>query len=58
MPESEIRTELTDIASNAGVKFKNILIWQTGDLKVPNAMVVGFFSWVRYVFITDTIVPE
>ncbi|MCD4658222.1 MAG: M48 family metalloprotease [Planctomycetes bacterium] len=55
MPESPMKQELHEIAQKAKVKYRNILLWQTGELKIPNAMVVGFFSKVRYVFITDAI---
>ena len=58
MPESTMKQELREIAIKAKVKYRNILVWQTGELKIPNAMVVGFFSFVRYVFITDAILQN
>jgi len=58
MPDDELHRSLKNVAAIAGVKFRRILIWETRDFKLPNAMVVGFFAKVRYVFITDAILQE
>jgi len=47
------RERLEAMAKRAGVGFRDILIWETGGGRIPNAMVTGIIPFIRYVFITD-----
>lgn len=47
-----LRDRLEAASRRAGVGVREILVWQTNSLAV-NAAVAGFFSPLRYVFLTD-----
>jgi STE24 endopeptidase len=47
-----LRRRLDAMCARAGLKYRDILVWQTNS-SMGNAMVMGLFPQVRYVFLSD-----
>ena len=37
------------------MKYRDLVVWQTGSLSIANAAVAGTFGWNRRIFLTDTL---
>jgi len=55
MPQSPLRSNLEAICRRSGIRFRDILVWDTMGGGMANACVTGFFGSVRYVLVTDTL---
>lgn len=55
LPPGPLRTRLERAASRAGFRFRDILLWDTGN-SVLNACVTGVVPGFRYVLLTDALV--
>lgn len=53
LPDGPLRTRLEAAAKRVGVRYRDLLIWQTGRARVPNALVTGLFGRARYIFLSD-----
>jgi STE24 endopeptidase len=51
-PNWELRRRLDALCRRAGLKYRDILLWQTNS-SMGNAMVSGLFPRVRYIFLSD-----
>jgi STE24 endopeptidase len=47
-----LRRRLETLCQRAGLKYRDILLWQTNN-SMGNAMVMGLFPRVRYIFLSD-----
>jgi Zn-dependent protease with chaperone function len=47
-----LRDELEILARRIGFRFRQLLLWRTGE-EVTNAAIVGTFSWNRFVLLSD-----
>lgn len=54
LPDSPLRRRLVSMARRSGMKYREILLWQTNN-NVCNAAVMGLFAPVRYVLLTDAL---
>jgi STE24 endopeptidase len=52
LPSGELRDRLDALCKRAGLRYRDILLWQT-DHSVANAQVVGILPGLRYVMLSD-----
>ena len=52
---SELKERLDGLTHRSRIKYREILVWQTGSLSIANAAVAGAFPWNRRIFLTDTL---
>jgi Zn-dependent protease with chaperone function len=52
LPDSELRQSLAGICTSAGIRCREILLWQTENY-TGNAMIMGLIPQVRYVVLSD-----
>jgi len=52
LPAGELRDRLERVCARAGLRYRRILIWES-DGMVVNAAVMGLFSPVRYILLSD-----
>lgn len=52
LPDSPLRQRLEEMCRGVGLKYRDILLWRTGDT-MGNAAVMGMLPRVRYVLLTD-----
>lgn len=57
LPPGPLRTRLEKAALRAGLRTRDVLVWQT-DGMVANAAVAGLVGRVRYVFLTDALLGQ
>ncbi len=57
LPESDLRQSLCDLCSNAGIRCREILLWQTQN-NMGNAAVMGLVPRVRYVMLSDLLLES
>jgi Zn-dependent protease with chaperone function len=51
----DLEARLHRLAERDGIKYKNIVVWQTGSLSIANAAVAGIAPWARKIFLTDAL---
>ena len=52
---SALKEKLDLLTKQSGVKYRDIVVWQTGSLLIANAAVAGTFPWNRRIFLTDAL---
>jgi len=52
LPEGPLRRRLEGICGRIGLRYRDILIWQSGSMMI-NAAVMGLFGPVRYIMLSD-----
>jgi STE24 endopeptidase len=52
LPDSPLRERLHELCTNAGLKYREILLWRT-DNNVGNAAVMGVVPFFRYILLSD-----
>jgi STE24 endopeptidase len=52
LPAGELRDRLERLCSRVGLRYRQILIWQTGGVMV-NGAVMGLFAPLRYILLSD-----
>lgn len=52
LPDSPLRERLHELCVNAGLKYREILLWRT-DNNVGNAAVMGVVPFFRYILLSD-----
>lgn len=52
LPDSPLRRRLEQMCRDVGLKYRDILLWRTGDT-MGNAAVMGMLPRVRYVLLSD-----
>lgn len=57
MPEGPLRERLVGLGRAQGVRFREVLVWDTGKSQV-NGAVMGLVPWVRYVLLTDALLER
>ena len=57
LPDGELRARLERLAKSIGIRFRDILIWDTFGV-VVNAAVMGMHRRVRYVMISDAMLEQ
>ena len=55
LTDSILREKLERLTEKSRLKYRDIVVWQTGTLLIANAAVAGIFGWNRRIFITDTL---
>ena len=53
LKDPELRGVIESLAQKEGVRFKEIMVWHTGEARVANAGVAGLLPWSRRIFLTD-----
>ena len=54
----ELKTRLQRLAERDGIKYKDIVVWQTRSLAIANAAVAGIAPWARKIFLTDALLER
>jgi STE24 endopeptidase len=57
LDDSPLRRRLESICQRMGLKYREILLWQT-DFAMGNAAVMGLFPRVRYILLSDLLVES
>lgn len=52
---SVLKQKLERLTKQSGVKYREIVVWQTGSLLIANAAVAGTLPWNRKIFLTDAL---
>ena len=52
---SALKERLDLLTKQSGLKYRDIVVWQTGSLSIANAAVAGTFPWNRRIFLTDAL---
>ncbi|MXV75993.1 M48 family metalloprotease [Candidatus Poribacteria bacterium] len=52
---SALKEKLDVLTKQSGIKYRDIVVWQTGSLLIANAAVAGTFPWNRRIFLTDAL---
>lgn len=52
---SALKEKLDLLTKQSGLKYRDIVVWQTGSLSIANAAVAGTFPWNRRIFLTDAL---
>ena len=55
LTDTTLREKLARLTEKSRLKYRDIVVWQTGTLLIANAAVAGVFGWNRRIFITDTL---
>ena len=55
LPAGSLKQKLEKLTQLSGVKYKEIVVWQTGSLSIANAAVAGTALWNRRIFLTDAL---
>ena len=55
LTNTNLKARLQRLAERDGIKYKKIVVWQTGSLSIANAAVAGIAPWARYIFLTDAL---
>ncbi len=53
--DSVLKGKLDRLTKQSGIKYRDIVVWQTGSLLIANAAVAGTFSGNRRIFLTDAL---
>ena len=53
--DSVLKGKLDRLTKHSGVKYRDIVVWQTGSLLIANAAVAGTLPGNRRIFLTDTL---
>lgn len=57
LPAGPLRDQLEQISSRMGLRYRHILVWQTGGM-IINAGVMGLVAPLRYVLLTDAMLEQ
>jgi Zn-dependent protease with chaperone function len=57
LPPSPLRMRLEFLCERAGIRYREILLWQTQN-NVGNAAVMGVLPWMRYVLLSDVLLER
>ena len=57
MPDSPLRRRLDGLCQRGGIRYRNILVWNTNN-HVGNAAVMGVLPWLRYVLLSDVLLER
>ena len=57
LPLADIRLKekINRLAEQGKIRYKKIVVWQTGSLSIANAAVAGIVRWSRQIFLTDAL---
>lgn len=53
--DSSLKARLDRLTQKSRIKYREIIVWQTGSLGIANAAVAGAFPWNRRIFLTDAL---
>ena len=53
--DSVLKEKLDRLTRQSGIKYREIVVWQTGSLLIANAAVAGTLPWNRRIFLTDAL---
>lgn len=53
--DSALKGKLDRLTKQSGIKYRDIVVWQTGSLVIANAAVAGTFPRNRRIFLTDAL---
>jgi STE24 endopeptidase len=57
LPDSPLRRRLEDMCRRAGLRYRDILLWRTGN-NMGNAAVMGVLPQVRYILLSDLLLES
>ncbi len=55
LPAGSKRARLEELARNAGFRYRDLLLIDTRDSRIANALIIGLLPRLRYVFFTSTL---
>jgi len=53
--DSVLKERLDRLTRQSGIKYREVVVWQTGSLLIANAAVAGTLPWNRRIFLTDAL---
>lgn len=53
--DSVLKEKLDRLTRQSGIKYREVVVWQTGSLLIANAAVAGTLPWNRRIFLTDAL---
>ena len=53
--DSVLKERLDRLTKQSGIKYREVVVWQTGSLLIANAAVAGTLPWNRRIFLTDAL---
>ncbi len=53
--DSVLKQRLDRLTRQSGIKYREVVVWQTGSLLIANAAVAGTLPWNRRIFLTDAL---
>ena len=53
--DSVLKKKLDRLTRQSGIKYRDVVVWQTGSLLIANAAVAGTLPWNRRIFLTDAL---
>ena len=58
LDDSELGKRLRRLAEQNGIKYRDIVVWQTRPFNIANAAVAGLAPWSRRIFLTDILLDS
>ena len=55
LTDGVLKEKLEQLTHKSRVKYRDIVVWQTGSLLIANAAVAGTLRWNRRIFLTDAL---
>jgi STE24 endopeptidase len=55
LPDSPLRRRLEEMCGRVGLRYRDILLWQT-DNNMGNAAVMGLVPWFRFILLSDLLI--
>ena len=55
LPKGEKRSRLESLAERSGFRYRDLLLINTSESRIANALIIGLLPHVRYVFFTSTL---
>ena len=55
LADMSLKEKIDRLAVQGKIRYKKIVVWQTGSLSIANAAVAGIVRWWRQIFLTDAL---
>ena len=58
LADMNLKDKINCLAAKGKIRYKKIVVWQTGSLSIANAAVAGIVRWSRQIFLTDALLTK
>ena len=58
LADMNLKEKIDCLAAQGKIRYKKIVVWQTGSLSIANAAVAGIVRWSRQIFLTDALLTH